>query len=361
MNTNKLLDQTYIRDRTSQCQPALPADPQIEKPAICPVFINFVKRFALELDFRCISTSQLSFSMLKEPSRTLRTSLVQRLAKTRQTHSQWVRPTSDDINERNHVFGLGTVAAEQDYVCDYAHLRVTQNGLTHIWIATSNPLNAQEAIEAAMWFRITHDLKPLPPNTTRISDQLYMPVPLVNILESQQTKATARFVDGPRLVVPGFAQRIEALLAAPHSGWQHQQLTRNQQDLLYRPSKGGGTKFGFAEYHNSYLEGVKCLALGMSEAEATEIVANSLASAFDKFARDPDGASKLAKKYILSVLSRRPIVSGSYSRRDEVIQQEKKMAVARKRKVEAFHSKPLAERERLLKANGIKPIHEIDF
>jgi hypothetical protein len=323
--------------------------------------MDFVKRCALELDFRCISTSQLSFSMLKEPSRTLRTSLVQRLAKTRQTHSQWVRPTSDGINERNHMFGLGTMAAEQDYECDYAHLRVTQNGLTHIWVATSNPLNAQEAIEAAMWFRITHDLKPLPPNTTRISDQLYMPVPLVNILESQQTKATAQFVDGPRLVVPGFAQRIEALLAAPNSGWQHQQLTRNQQDLLYRPSKGGGTKFGFAEYHNSYLEGVKCLALGMSEAEATQIVANSLATAFDKFARDPDGASKLAQKYIASIVSRSPMVAGSYARRDEVIKQEERMAAAKRKKVASFHAKPQAERERIIKANGIKPIHEMDF
>lgn len=361
MNTNKALDQEYIRDWTSHCQPALPADSQIEKPALCPVFLDFIKRYALELDFRCISTTHLGFSMLKEPSRALRTSLVQRLAKTRHTHSHWVRPTSDDINERNHLFALGTLTAEQDYQCDHEHLRVTMNGLTHIWVATVTPLNAQEAIEASMWYRVTHGLKPLPPTTARISDQLYLPVPMVNMMESEQTKATAEVVSGPRMVVPGFAQRMDALLAAPHSGWQYQQLTRNQQDLLYRPSKGIGTKFGFAEFQNCYLAGVKCLAMGMSEDEAAQEVSNSLIEAFDKFKRDPDGASKLAKKYIESVIHRRPMVAGSYARRDEAIKQEQQRAMAEKRKFEEFHSKPLVERERLVKLNGIKPIHEFDF
>lgn len=361
MNTNKALDQEYIRDWTSHCQPALPADSQIEKPALCPVFLDFIKRYALELDFRCISTTHLGFSMLKEPSRALRTSLVQRLAKTRRTHSHWVRPTSDAINERNHLFALGTLTAEQDYKCDHEHIRVTQNGLTHIWVATATALNAQEAIEASMWYRVTHGLKPLPPTTARISDQLYIPVPMVNIMESEQTKATAEVVSGPRMVVPCFAQRMDALLAAPHSGWQYQQLTRNQQDLLYRPSKGVGTKLGFAEYQNCYLEGVKCLAMGMSEDEAAQEVSNSLIEAFDKFKRDPDGASKLAKKYIESVIHRRPMVAGSYARRDEAITQEQQRAMAEKRKFEEFHSKPLVERERLVKLNGIKPIHEFDF
>ena len=361
MNTNKALDQEYIRDWTSQCQPAMPADLQIEKPAVCPVFMDFVKRYALELDFRCFSTTQMGFSMLREPSRSLRTSLVQRLAKTRLTHSQWVRPTSDGITERNHIFPLGTVTAEQDYACAHEHLRITKNGLTHIWVATANALNAQEAIEAGMWYRITHHLKPVPPTTARLSDQLFIPVPMVNIAESEQTKATAQVVEGPRMAVPGFAERMDALLAAPQSGWQYHQLTRNQQDLIYRPTKGVGTKLGFAEYQNCYLEGVKCLAMGMSEDEAAQEVSNSLIEAFDKFKRDPDGASKLAKKYIESVIHRRPMVAGSYSRRDEAIKREQQRAMAEKRKVEEFHSKPLVERERLVKLNGIKPIHEFDF
>ena len=55
------------------------------------------------------------------------------------------------------------------------------------------------------------------------------------------------------------------------------------------------------------------------------------------------------------------MVAGSYARRDEAIQQEQQRAMAEKRKFEEFHSKPLVERERLVKLNGIKPIHEFDF
>jgi len=358
MNTINGFNHEYIRDWTSQCQPALQTDPQIEKPQLSADFVQFLKSQAPEADFLCVGKQGGSYSMLREPTRPLRHTLIERLAKTIKTHQQWVRPTSNSINERNRMFALGVLNADT-HMEGIKHLRVTKNGFAHIWVATSTPLNAQEALEASMWFRIMNSLAPLNPATHGLKDINLMPVPMMDPQEPQSIEA--ELIDGPTLAIPGFAQRMEILLAAPASGWRYELLTPNQLDLISTPSEGIHKKLGYAEYAQCFFEGVKHLALGLEPNEAIAAVAQSLIDRFDKFRLDNESAVRLANKYIKSIVNRRPAVEGAYTRKDEAIKQAQTQLKAKKKGLQNFHALPLATRQQMIKNHGIMAIHSMDF
>ncbi len=350
MECNDRFNDISNRDWTPRSHLAIPADLQIPKPAICPIFLDFVQRYALNLDFKCYSQSHRSFSMLNRPCIRLSTSTVSRLLATHQSHEHWVKPTSDSISERSHLFSLGRVNTDV-HLQGIQHLRVIKQDLAHIWVPSSRPLNAQEAIEASMWFRITMNLQPLPPGTMHIAELLFMPVPIINTNGSSPT--LSELVQGPVLEVPGFAERMEVLLNAPHSGFTIEQLSANQLDLVDGFKFKTGKDSGFSNYSTAFLEGVKCLAQGMTREDCIAAVSALLLESFGTYRGAPAKATKIATSYIDAVLTRSPKVEGAYKRPEEKRTAQQQQAAKVRAKADEFLSLSPLQRLKLLEANGI--------
>lgn len=150
------LTHDHTKGRSLHCRLASPIDPEM-KGRLCPIFLDFVKRFCFQLDFRSYSETQRWYSRLKVPSSRIPDSLVSALVSRNETHEHWVKPSSNRITDRHHVLALGTIDKDDEFE-GLMHLRIVKGDEAFIWVATHTPLNSTESIEATMWLRAASGL-----------------------------------------------------------------------------------------------------------------------------------------------------------------------------------------------------------
>ena len=294
------------------------------KGRLCPIFLDFVKRFCFQLDFRSYSETQRWYSRLKVPSSRIPDSLVSALVSRNETHEHWVKPSSNRITDRHHVLALGTIDKDDEFE-GLMHLRIVKGDEAFIWVATHTPLNSTESFEATMWLRAASGLTLLRKNTNGLNDLLYAPVPIDTDIEQQQV--SCELVDGPLLRVPDYASRTEVLLKTHGTGWHFDELTPAQQNLLSPLLQPGANRQHPNEFFNqAFLACVAAMAQGLDTEDSAQAAADSLTEHLTYYKRKPDRALEVGRRFVKSIQTRTPLVQDAYGRRAEEFRAQKRKA-----------------------------------
>jgi len=337
------MKQKYTRGTTLHCPPASPADGQSEA-SLCPIFLDFVRRFCFNLDFRSYSQTEPSYSRLRVPVSRIPSSLVSALVLRDQTHKHWVKPTSNRIKDRNHLLALGTIDVDDEFN-GVMHLRIELNDQAFIWVATQTALNSTEAIEASMWLRAVSGLTLINRQMKGLADIVYAPAPITSAHKDRQVRC--ELVQGPLLKVPDFATHTEVLLKTHGTGWHFEELTPAQQDLLGPLVRPGSHRQHPKEFFNqALLQCVAAMARGKGEDESARIAADSLCTNLTYFSRKPDHAIQMGQRFVKAIQTRTPLVEDSYRRRDDELTASKQQAMTT-----AHEVKTLSDEQRLAAFN----------
>lgn len=302
------------RDKTVRSQTGKPSDHQPQETVISEVFSDFVRRYVNKLDFRSFSDTAKHYARLGVQTLSIRTSVQQALI-ARQDHTHWVKPTSQTITQRNHVFCLGAIDIDQEFPQpELKHLRIEQGKLAYIWIPTATALNALESIETTLWFRTVTGLN----STSRFSDKLHQinwaPVPLCG----SDTKVS--LVEGSILQVPSFSERTATLISYGAQGWSIDDLTLNQRSCVepHLASKFPNPDAHLEAYSGAYFKAIGVLASEGCVDAATKACADQLQETVLKYRHAPTEATRMAKRMVTAIMAKDPKIVGAYQRkRDE--------------------------------------------
>lgn len=314
---------TQINDKgqTLRSHADKPHDQVKGKPILCPVFSDFVRKYITKLDFRSTSDTCRHYARLGVPTITIKDSVQKALRQRSSTHEHWVKPTSNAVAQRNHVFCFGSVDIDNE-VTGIKHLRIEKGDLAYIWIPTVTPLNGLESIEACQWFRAVSGFNNFS-NASALRNRLnWVPVPMA------EAKSTAHMVDGPILKVPEFPERTRTLIEMGAPGWNFDDMTLNQRSVLYPHlyTKDPTPHAHLEAYSEAYLIAIRVLSFEGCIDTAIEETSDTLQDTVLRYVNSPAAARSMAKRLVSSIVAKDPSIVGCYQRRRNEESQMRKHA-----------------------------------
>ena len=271
------------------------------------------------------------------PTISIRESLQMALLSRNETHQHWVKPTSNSIDQRNHLFCAGYINIDQE-MSGIRHLRIERGNIAYLWIPTTTPLNGLEALEAAFWLHCVTGWSSVSRRSDILNHLSWVPVPV------KGNGIHACMVDGPILKVPGFAQRTATLISNGASGWSLEDLSLNQRSVV---APHLSAKFHDPQAHleacsDAYFTAIKSLASEGSIEAAIEATTGVLQLTVLKYQHNRKQAALMAQRLVSGIVAKSPKIVGAYQRK-----RDQQMQSASVRRDAKNHAKTLTPKERL--------------